>query len=127
MGFGQIENVPVFILPGNPVAAFVCFLLYVRPAIQRLSGAKWQNPVRVQVPAGFDIPKKKPDRREFLRGKLETDVSGNTFVNKFQQDGSGLISSLRKTDGLIEIPENTTRIRKGDLVSYISYRELGVV
>jgi len=39
MSFGQIDNTLVFTLPGNPVAAFVCFSLYVRPSIQSLSGA----------------------------------------------------------------------------------------
>ncbi|MFK5980469.1 MAG: molybdopterin molybdotransferase MoeA, partial [Rhizobiaceae bacterium] len=46
MNFGQIGDTIMFGLPGNPVAGFVCFLLYVRPALLRLGGAEWQDAER---------------------------------------------------------------------------------
>jgi len=110
-----------FGLPGNPVAAMVCFLLYTQPAILRLAGSSWQSPVRYKVPADFAIAKKKPDRREFLRGKLNVDEQGNLTVSKYERDGSGLISSLRKSDGLIEIPEHVTELNQGDFVSFLPF------
>ncbi len=106
----------VFGLPGNPVAAMVCFQLYVRPALLRLAGANWREPPRYSVPSGFEIKSKKPDRREFVRGRLE-----NGVAQRFVRDGSGLISSLTGSDGLIEIPEEVTTIRKGDAVAFIPW------
>lgn len=125
MSFGRIDDCAVFGLPGNPVAAFVCFLLYVRPALLTLGGADWHEPVRFPLPAGFDVPKKKPDRREFLRGILKA-VDGKLVADKFARDGSGLITGLREADGLIEIPEETTSLRAGETVAFIPFSEFGL-
>jgi molybdopterin biosynthesis enzyme len=55
MGFGQIGDCPVVTLPGNPVAAFVCFLLYVRPMLVVMGGGIWPEPQRfeVRLPSNF--------------------------------------------------------------------------
>ena len=130
MMFGQIPRSKhksdcfFFGLPGNPVAAMVCFLMYVRPTLLALSGATWSEPIRYSVPADFEMTSKKPDRREFLRGILDSSDEGTTRVQKFDRDGSGLISSLRQSDGLIEIAENVTRISRGELVNFIPYSAL---
>ncbi|MEP0945240.1 MAG: gephyrin-like molybdotransferase Glp [Rhizobiaceae bacterium] len=127
MIFGQLprggsgQDCLYFGLPGNPVAAMVCFLLYARPALLTLAGANWQVPPRYKIPAAFSIAKKKPDRREFMRGKLVTDEEGNLQVAKYERDGSGLISSLRQSDGLIEIPEEVTSLQQGELVSFLPF------
>lgn len=125
MGFGQIGKCLFLGLPGNPVAAMVCYLLYVRPVLLRLGGAAWPEPARFSVPATFEM-KKKPGRREFLRGTLERDEHGGAQVMRFPRDGSGLISSLRAADGLIEIAEDVEQIDKGDPVWFLPFTELGV-
>ena len=125
MSFGQIGDCTVLGLPGNPVAVFVCFLLYVRPVLTRLAGGNWPEPVRYKLRAAF-AQKKKPGRREFWRAKLKRDESGSLGVAKFPRDGSGLISSLRESDGLIEIPEEVTEVKEGDLVDFIPYSEFGL-
>jgi molybdopterin molybdotransferase len=126
MSFGQISDCPVLILPGNPVAAFVCFALYVRPVLIRLGGGGWPEPHRFPIPADFVIEKRKTGRREFLRGRLADDGEGRPIVRKFPRDGSGLITSLREADGLIEISEDVEAIRKGDPVAFIPFTELGL-
>ncbi len=125
MSFGQIDETVVFTLPGNPVAAFVCFLLYVRPCIETLNGGGWRTPQRHQIPAGFSL-KSKPDRREFLRGFINTDENGNATAMKFDRDGSGLITGLRQSSGLIEIPEEMTSLEKGERINFIPFNELGI-
>lgn len=126
MSFGQIGNCLFLGLPGNPVAAMVCFLLYVRPVLLRLGGASWPHTLRYQVPASF-VMSKKTGRREFLRGWLETDDKGRSVVVKFPRDGSGLISSLRMADGLISLGEDIETVSKGDLVDFIPFSELGIL
>ncbi|WP_419912934.1 gephyrin-like molybdotransferase Glp [Hoeflea sp.] len=126
MSFGQIGDCVFLGLPGNPVAAFVCFLLYCRPALLTLGGGIYDEPQRYPLPAGFAIKSKKPDRREFLRGWLETDTSGRTVVRKFARDGSGLISGLRSARGFIELGEDVRKVDEGDVVAYIPFSELGI-
>ena len=123
MSFGQIGDKIMFGLPGNPVAGFVCFLLYVRPALLCLGGGEWKEPERYPLPVDIDFAKKKTDRREFWRGYLSKDSAGNTVLKKFDRDGSGLISGLRQAGGLIEVPEDVASINKGDVLDYIPFSQ----
>ncbi|MCY6380279.1 gephyrin-like molybdotransferase Glp [Hoeflea prorocentri] len=126
MTFGQVGNCVFLGLPGNPVAAFVCFLLYCYPAMRLLGGGRHKEPQRFRIPAGFAIEKKKPDRRELVRGWLEPDDSGAMVARKFRHDGSGLISGLRSADGLIELDEQTVSVEQGDPVTYIPLSQFGI-
>ncbi len=125
MFFGQIGRCLYLGLPGNPVAVFVCFLLYARPLIRRLGGESPTEPVRFRVRAGFELASKKPGRREFWRAMLRIEPDGPVAL-KYPRDGSGLITSLRASDGLIEVAEDVTAIRPGDLVDFIPYSEFGI-
>jgi molybdopterin molybdotransferase len=124
--FGQIGSTVVIGLPGNPVAVFVCFLMYVFPLLRRLSSAAWPEPRRLPVKAAFDFPDRKVGRREFWRGRLVETQEG-LAVDKFPRDGSGLISGLRWADGLIDIPEETSSVRRGDTVAFIPFTEFGIL
>ncbi|MEN0001649.1 MAG: gephyrin-like molybdotransferase Glp [Pseudomonadota bacterium] len=120
--FGQIGDCVLIGLPGNPVAAFVCTLAYVRPTMAHLMGTRPRRPRPLLLPAAFAIEKKKPDRREFARGWRNKDGS----VDKFARDGSGLIAGLTAAGGLIELPEATTSVAKGDLVRFIPFDEFAI-
>ncbi|MCH9806252.1 MAG: molybdopterin molybdotransferase MoeA [Alphaproteobacteria bacterium] len=126
MMFGQTGPAIMVGLPGNPVAVFVCFLMYVYPMLRRLSGAQWPSPRRYLLPAAFDFPNRKLGRREFWRATFNDSADGGR-VEKFARDGSGLISGLRAADGLIEVDEETPAIVRGDLVSYIPFTEFGIL
>ena len=69
LALGVWAGTPVFGLPGNPVAAMVCTLVFARPAMACLAGQGWQVPQGFDVPAGFS-KSKKPGRREFLRARM---------------------------------------------------------
>jgi molybdopterin molybdotransferase len=125
MSFGQIGNTVVLGLPGNPVAVFVCFLIYVRPVLTRLAGGLWLEPARFPLPAAFG-QRKKLGRREFWRASL-IKAEGRLRVAKFQRDGSGLISSLRDADGLIEVPEHVEEVREGEIINFIPFSEFGLI
>ena len=127
MSFGQIGDCVVVGLPGNPVAACVGFLMYVWPMLRRLGGAAWPEPRRLRLKAAFDVTGRKRGRREFWRGRYVTEPGGGLAVAKFERDGSGLISSLRAADGLIDIPEDAGDVRAGDEVAFIPFSEFGIV
>lgn len=126
MSFGQIGDCVFIGLPGNPVAAFVCFLLYARKAMIMLAGGQYTEPRRFPVHAGFSIASKKPDRREFLRAWIEPDDRGHPLAKKFPRDGSGLITGLRQADGLVELSEDTTSLKEGQTVLFLPFSGFGI-
>lgn len=115
------QGVPVFGLPGNPVAAFVCALIFARPALGVMAGQAWQSPLGMMVPAAFS-KKKKPGRREYLRARL--DAQGQAEV--FPSEGSGRISGLSWAEGLVELPDGAADIQPGSPVRYLPYSSFGV-
>ena len=125
MSFGQIDKCLMLGLPGNPVAAFLCFLLYAQPVLAIRSGLDWRPPRSYRLRARFSMSKK-AGRREFLRGVLEQDVDGTMLINKYERDGSGLISSLTESDGFIELAEDVITVEPGDMVSFLPFSSFGL-
>ncbi len=115
------HDMPVIRLPGNPVAAFVCGLLFARLALLRMAGAEWPEPLRYLVPPAREL-KKKPGRTEYLRAR----INGEGRVERYRPTGLGLISGLRWLDGLIELDEETVEVKAGEPVRYLPYAELGL-
>ncbi len=121
LALGQWRGTPVFGLPGNPVAAFVCALIFARPALRVMAGGIWTTPDSFMVPAAFEKDKK-PGRTEYLRAKLNS--SGH--AEAFRSEGSGLTSGLTWSSGLIELGEKAQSIRKGTPVRFIPYASFGI-
>jgi molybdopterin molybdotransferase len=115
LALGMWRGVPVFGLPGNPVAALVCTLIFARPALRLLSGAGWAAPQGFDMPAAFE-KRKKPGRREYLRARIR-----EGRVEVFKSEGSGRISGLSWAEGLVELPDAAAEIGPGDPVRYIPY------
>lgn len=110
---------PVVGLPGNPVAAVVCFLHLARPLLMRLAGAADRPLPRYAALADFDY-RKKAGRREYVRVALRTE-GAVTRAAKFPREGAGLLTSLTESDGFAELPEDVTRIAPGDLVTVLPF------
>lgn len=115
------DGVPVIGLPGNPVAAQVCALIFARPAISKLGGGGWP------VPRGFDVPaafakSKKPGRREYLRARITQDGAAEVFPS----EGSGRISGLAWAEGLVELPDGAADITQGAMVRFYPYSSFGL-
>ncbi|MEM9442416.1 MAG: molybdopterin molybdotransferase MoeA, partial [Pseudomonadota bacterium] len=125
LAFGQIDKAVFIGLPGNPVAAMVCFLQFGRPVLMALAGGRWTEPAGYQVRADFSM-KKKPGRREYLRAKLVMNDDGERWVSKIEREGSGIITSLTEADGLIDIAETITLINPGDPVSFLPFSSFGL-
>jgi molybdopterin molybdotransferase len=98
--FGRAGSCPIFGLPGNPVSAFVTFLLFVRPAILRLRGARADQLglPRTHVVIGSDISND-GDRPHYVRGQL--------FKGKFTAIGrqeSHALHGLSRANALLRVP-----------------------
>jgi molybdopterin molybdotransferase len=116
------QGTPVLGLPGNPVAALTCALIFARPTLFTLAGAGWVVPQRFTLPAAFS-KSKKAGRREYLRARLDT--AGQVEV--FPSEGSGRISGLSWATGLVELPDGAADIAPGTPVQYLPYSGFGLV
>ncbi|MGY3437840.1 MULTISPECIES: molybdopterin-binding protein [unclassified Marinovum] len=120
LALGMWQGVPVFGLPGNPVAALVCALIFARPAFEVLAGGDWPEPQGFDVPAAF-TKRKKPGRREYLRARIR---DGRAEV--FASEGSGRISGLSWAEGLVELPDGAAEIAPGDPVRFLPFASFGL-
>lgn len=123
IALGQVGRVPFVGLPGNPVAVMVTFLNVVRPMILRLMGARDITPHHFRVRAGFAYKKKK-DRREWVRARLESDGEAGWRAVKFPRDGAGILSSMVESEGFVELPEGLTRLEPGTMVEFLPFSEV---
>ncbi len=122
LAFGEVghdQEKTFFIgLPGNPVASFVSFLLFVRPFILRLHEVQDVAPQALSMRADFSWSK--ADRRnEFLRVKINPAGGLDLFPNQ----SSGVLSSTVWGDGLVDNPPGQT-IQPGDTVRFLPFANL---
>lgn len=122
LAYGRVGQSDFIGLPGNPVSAFVTFLLMARPFLLKRMGATDTGLKYLTATANFEWPK--PDRRrEFLRVKITRDASGAPVLDLWPNQGSGVMSSLAWADGLVDLaPE--TKIATGDTLRYLSLSDL---
>jgi molybdopterin molybdotransferase len=125
--FGSLGSRAVFGLPGNPVSAMVTFELFVRPALRRLAGFTAIHRARLRAQALTPIPN--PGfRRGYLRVTLERrpDAAGSGWGARLTGDqGSAILTSMVRADGLAVVPGDTTVPAGGD-VEVIVFRELAL-
>lgn len=107
-------------LPGNPVAVFVTFAHIVRPLLTALGGGCPEPLVALPVRSGFAYAKK-AGRREYVRAMLVRGADGVVEARKHPREGAGAITSLTETDGLVELPEDVTRVEPGQPVGFLNY------
>ena len=119
MAVGRKKNKLIFCLPGNPVAAFVCSKLIVKPILIKLAGGIDFEPLVIKIPSGFNF-KKRQGRTEYLRGKIISEENSN-FLTVHGRKGAGVISSLTGADGIIEIPFSYENVKVGELLKFYPF------
>jgi molybdopterin molybdotransferase len=122
VAMGLIGGTPFIGLPGNPVAVFVTFATVARALIAALSGAREESLPMLSVRCAFAY-RKKPGRREYVRVRLVAGADGVT-AEKYAVEGAGVITSLTRTHGLIELGEDATSLSPGDMAPFIDYAAL---
>jgi molybdopterin molybdotransferase len=109
--FGTKGDTLVFGLPGNPVSAFVCFELFVRPALRKLSGHADPGPVTVSVPLAEGVAEVN-DRPTYRPAKLEPAAVG-WAVRPLPWLGAPDLRGLQPADALIVMPPGESRLDPG--------------
>jgi len=117
LAFGTLGSRSLFFgLPGNPVAAMVTFIRFVRPALQRISGQAPEEPPSFEVPCR-DALKKSPGRTEFQRGILRRDDTGRLCVEVTGRQGSGILHSMSQATCLIVLEHDRGPVAAGETVT----------
>lgn len=103
--FGKIGSAYVFGLPGNPSSAYVCFELFVRPALRRLSGESETAPI--WIVGRFDGDYTSGNRDEFVRVRLSSREDQTWATPVFEQGSFGL-RSLAAAQAFARLHRETT-------------------
>ena len=125
LAFGQLGPALFLGLPGNPVAANVCTLMFGQPLIRALSGGGWHRPKSYPQKLGFDV-NKKVGRREWLRVFQEQQPNGDYVLQRSASHGSGILTSMTRADGLVEVDEASGNLPTGSLVDFIPFTSFGM-
>jgi molybdopterin molybdotransferase len=110
----------LFGLPGNPVAVMVTFLAFVRPALLRMMGATASAPPLLKAKS-VEAIRKKPGRTEYQRGKVSTAPNGTLQVQTTGNQGSGVLNSMVRANGLIVLHHGQGNVAPGDEVDVMMF------
>jgi molybdopterin molybdotransferase len=105
----------VFGLPGNPVSSMVCFEQFVAPALRHMMGHErlFRRSITARLTHSL---KHQPGRTEFVRVTLAKDEGGHAVTSTGAQ-GSGMLLSMAKADGLLVVPAESTGLPADSMVT----------
>lgn len=119
---GKIQNTYIVCLPGNPVSVQLLYAFIVKPLILKLLGAPLKKISAEKLKTNFSMIKK-TKRLEWLRVSKKF-INNEYVIVKHPKQGSGMISSISYSDGIVEIPEHVSSIKKGDTFDYYDFDKL---
>lgn len=116
---GSLSGIPWFGLPGNPVSSLVTFELFARPALLRMAGrrAVFRRALAATLRDGYPVP---PGLTHLVRVRLEREGAGSGWnAHLTGAQGSGILGSVARADGLMVIPADRPGGRPGDVFPVI--------
>ncbi len=119
VAFAEINQTPFLGLPGNPVAAYVCFQWFVRPLVRSLLGQLMDPPLPMHMPLAMDVSAPSP-RDRFLRAKPIEIEPGKVALSLFSSDSSSFLTSLCWGEGLGCVRKHTVP-KAGDQIDYYPF------
>jgi molybdopterin molybdotransferase len=123
--FGQLGTVPVLGLPGNPVSALVCAVIFLVPAISRLSGLPGEPPATEPALLGAKLAAN-DHRADHLRATLARGGQGETIAIPFPVQDSAMLQRLARADALILRPPGAPALAEGAEVRIIRLEAHGI-
>ena len=122
LAFGKINKCYVVCLPGNPVSVQLLYAMLIKPLILKLCGGSLELPSSSKIYSNFNM-KKKTKRMEWLR-VIKTKINEKDFATKYPKQGSGMISSISYSNGIIEVGEDVSLIKKDDIFEFYDFESL---
>jgi molybdopterin molybdotransferase len=105
------KQIPHLGLPGNPVSSMITFEVFARPAILKMMGRS--NLPESNITAVMEDSVGNKDGRRIFARVVVTRRDGKYFAHITGPQGSGILSSMTKANGLAIIPENTKEVKPG--------------
>ncbi len=115
--FGRMNDALMLGLPGNPVSAMVCALLFLIPMIRTMQGVAPAELPRATARLGCDLPAN-GDRRDFMRATLDRTGEG-LVATPFRKQDSSMISLFANAGALVIRPPHAPPARAGDAVEIL--------
>ena len=122
---GRLGPTPVLGLPGNPVSALVCAILFLLPALDRLSGLPGAAPETHPARLGTPLPAN-DSRADHLRATLTPNPGGLPVVTPFPQQDSSMLRVFHAASALILRHPHAPALAAGAQVSVIRLDLLGL-
>jgi molybdopterin molybdotransferase len=117
---GRYRGAPMVGLPGNPVSTMVCALLFLKPALDKLSGLP--DPAEFTASARLATPVGKNDRRQdYLRANLRRAADGELEATPFDKQDSSMMRLLSQADCLVVRPPHAPAIEAGAMVPIVPF------
>ena len=111
---GREKKVPHLGLPGNPVSSMITFEQFARPAILKMLGMK--NFAKPTIQAIIENEIKNTDGRRVFARVVVTKRGGQYYACLTGDQGSGILTSMAKANGLAIIPETAEGVKAGDII-----------
>jgi molybdopterin molybdotransferase len=122
---GRLGDVPMIGLPGNPVSSLVCAILFVVPALQKLSGLAAAAPPTVMARLGAPLAAN-DKRADHLRATLSTAPDGTLVATAFPRQDSSMLRLMAQAGALILRAAHAPAAEAGALVPVIPLDALGL-
>ena len=122
---GRLGDVAMIGLPGNPVSSLVCAILFVVPALQKLSGLPAAAPPTVMARLGAPLAAN-DKRADHLRATLSTAPDGTLVATAFPRQDSSMLRLMAQADALILRAAHAPAAEAGAMVPVIRLDALGL-
>ena len=123
--FGHIAETPILGLPGNPVSATVCALIYLGPAIRSMLGFSDSVTPMTSAILGCDLAAN-DERQDYLRSRLETGENGALVATPSEIQDSSMFATLAHADCLVVRVPHAPPAKAGEAVTILPLRS-GIV
>ena len=118
--FGRIKQTPMLGVPGNPVSALVCGMIFLRPAIDVMLGLAGDAAPPETAVLGGDLGAN-DERQDYLRADLDRQANGDLLATPFAKQDSSMMSTLSAAGCLIVRPPQAVAAKSGERVEIIRF------
>jgi molybdopterin molybdotransferase len=116
--YGRLGPQRVLGVPGNPVSAMVCGLVFLVPMLRGLLGLKETGRGLIEAVLAEGIDANGP-REHYMRGVSEWTSASERLVRPLPAQDSSLMADFARADCLIVLAPNAPALAEGELVSIL--------